>query len=93
MQKVVFHALSKSGIFSPFFWPQAVLPVAKKNEEKNDDENFERPFTPGKELAQPSDFGKTRFRRFPAFHFSTFEKTSYGIFNDFHQFLLVLKLF
>ena len=35
------------------------------------DANFKRPFTPRKWLAQPSDFGKTRFRRFPTFHFST----------------------
>ena len=33
--------------------------------------NFERPFTPRGCLRSASDFGKTRFRRFPTFHFST----------------------
>ena len=35
--------------------------------------NFERPFTPQTELAQSRNFAKTRFRRFPTFHFSTSE--------------------
>ena len=33
--------------------------------------NFERPFTLQTNLGQPPNFGKTRFRRFPTFHFSS----------------------
>ena len=33
--------------------------------------NFERPFTPQTWLRSGSNFAKTRFRRFPTFHFST----------------------
>ncbi|MEC8278891.1 MAG: hypothetical protein VX026_14320, partial [Myxococcota bacterium] len=33
--------------------------------------NFEWPFTPRIWLRSASNFGKTRFRRFPTFHFST----------------------
>ena len=36
--------------------------------------NFERPFTPRTWPVQPPNFAKTRFRRFPTFHFSTSEK-------------------
>ena len=36
--------------------------------------NFERPFTPRGWLRSASNFGKTRFRRFPTFHFSTPKK-------------------
>ena len=36
--------------------------------------NFERPFTPRTWPAQPPNFGKTRFGRFPTFHFSTPKK-------------------
>ena len=34
-------------------------------------QNFERPFTPRGWLRSASNFAKTRFRRFPTFHFST----------------------
>ena len=44
--------------------------------------NFERPFTPPGWLRSASNFGKTRFRRSPTFHFST-AKTSKQI--DFFQ--------
>ena len=40
--------------------------------------NFERPFTPRGWLRLASNFGKTRFRRSPTFHFSTL-KTSKNI--------------
>ena len=33
--------------------------------------NFERPFTPRTRLGIPPNFAKTRFGRFPTFHFST----------------------
>ena len=33
--------------------------------------NFDRPFTPRTRLRSPRNFAKTRFGRFPAFHFST----------------------
>ena len=36
--------------------------------------NFEWPFTPRIWLRSASNFGKTRFRRFPTFHFSTPKK-------------------
>ena len=36
--------------------------------------NFERPFTPRTWLRSARNFGKTRFRRFAIFHFSTPEK-------------------
>ena len=35
--------------------------------------NFERPFTPRGWLRSASNFGKTRFRRSPTFHFSTWK--------------------
>ena len=34
-------------------------------------QNFERPFTPRGWLRSASNFGKTRFRWFPTFHFAT----------------------
>ena len=37
-------------------------------------QNFERPFTPRGWLRSASNLGKTRFRWFPTFHFSTPEK-------------------
>ena len=36
--------------------------------------NFERPFTPRTKLGSARNFGKTRFRRFATFHFSTLKK-------------------
>ena len=66
-----------------------VPPVAKKTRKKRRSQNFERSVAPRKWLAQPSDFGKTRFRRFPTFHFSTLEKKTSGFLNDFQQFLHV----
>ena len=41
--------------------------------------NFERSFTPGTKLGSARNFGKTRFRRFAIFHFSTL-KTFFWIF-------------
>ena len=41
-------------------------------------QNFERPFTPRGWLRSASNFAKTRFRRFPTFHFSM-SKTSFDI--------------
>ena len=43
---------------------------------------FERPFTPRGWLRSASNFGKTHFRRFPTFHFSTSKKKKSGIFLD-----------
>ena len=36
--------------------------------------NFKRAFTPRNHVRSPRKFGKTRFRRFPTFHFSTPKK-------------------
>ena len=55
---------------------------ARNNRRTVTPRNFERPFTPRGWLRLASNFGKTRFRRSPTFHFST-AKTSKKI--DFLQ--------
>ena len=50
--------------------------------------NFDRPFTPRTWLGLAWNFGKTRFRRFPTFHFSTPKNIFRQFFffrNDFFQ--------
>ena len=48
----------------------------KKRENKNDNENFQRPFTPKTWLRPGRNLAKTRFRRSPTNHFSTFSNFS-----------------
>ena len=43
--------------------------------------NFERPFTPRNQLRSASNLAKTRFRRFPTFHFSTPQVFSKHVFS------------
>ena len=44
-------------------------------------DNFKRPFTPRGWLRSASNFAKTRFRRFPTFHFSTPKKQKTSFFR------------
>ena len=48
--------------------------------------------TPREWLAQPLDFGKTRFRRLPTFHFSTPEIFSLGFVHETQQFSNVFSI-
>ena len=52
--------------------------------------NFEQPFTPRGWLRSASNFGKTRFRWFPTFHFPT-PKNNFGRF--FYKTNLILEIF
>ena len=57
-------------------------------------ENFKRPFTPRGWLGSARNFGKTRFRRFATFDFSTpktFSKKNLKFFEFFFDVSLVLE--
>ena len=54
--------------------------------------NFERPFTSRTKLGSARNFGKTRFRRFATFHFSTLKKKiNQKIFKNFWRSIFVFK--
>ena len=64
----------------------------KKREKKREKKTPTKTLNDCLPLEQPSDFVKTRFRRFPTFHFSTPGNLLSGFLIELRQFLNVFRL-